>query len=276
MAETDPKPTKLATALKYGLALGAVAILEPVIVTAAQGVFALGIAIVGGLAIVNFAPYVEMKFRNLGLKAVKHEAAKNPVETLQNIWIDMKNALEERAKAVKAFNTETQNYAVIAEDFKSKYPAKAPTYMKTLQKMRYVLQMQLAGLRKGKLKLDEMADQIVETEAEWNMALALARANKALSKFEQPDPIEFIKKQTALNAVQSALHDVISEIDNALALDYNTLGDDVVDVEMKTVSTSAAQAAPQELAAIEDHSETSDMLAGLMNIATPAPVAAKH
>lgn len=48
--------------------------------------------------------------------------------------------------------------------------------------------------------------------------LALAAANKAMSKFEQPDPIEFIKQQSALNAVQSALHDVISEIDNAIAL----------------------------------------------------------
>jgi division protein CdvB (Snf7/Vps24/ESCRT-III family) len=257
----DPKPTKLATALKFGLAIGAIAVLEPVIVLAAQGVVALGVAIVGGLAIVNFAPWVEMKFKNLGLKAVKHEAAKNPIETLQNQWIAQKKALEERAIAVKAFNTETQNYADKVEEFSTKYPAKAPQYQKQLAKMRYVLQKQLSGLQKGKKKLDEFSDKIEETEAEWNMALAAAAANSAMQKFEQPDPIEFIKQQTALNAVRSAMNDVISDLDNAIALDYSTVGDDVIDVEMKQV---------QPQAAIENN--TGDVLEGLLNVTDPVAV----
>jgi hypothetical protein len=229
----EPKPTKLATALKYGLAIGAVAVLEPVLVTAAQGVVALGVAIVGGLAIVNFAPWVEMKFRNLGLKAIKHEAKKNPVETLQNQWIDKHKQLQTRAEKVTLFNTATRTFADKVAGYIKKYPEDAQMYTNQLNQMKYALGKQLAGLRQGAKDLDSLRDLIGITADKWEMAQAAIAANEATAEFEQLDPIEFMKQQTALQSVQNAVNQSFAQLDTAIAMDYKTI--DVTVEDMPTM-----------------------------------------
>jgi len=62
-------------------------LVAPVILLVIKGLVGLIVAGIIGFAAIQFAPYLGMVIANWRLKALKAEARKNPVETLQNIYV---------------------------------------------------------------------------------------------------------------------------------------------------------------------------------------------
>jgi hypothetical protein len=60
-------------------------VVAPVVFLAVKGIVGLAIAGTLGIAINAAAPVLSMKLANWRLRALKHEAKTNPIETLQNI-----------------------------------------------------------------------------------------------------------------------------------------------------------------------------------------------
>lgn len=232
--------------VRYGLFGLAGLIVSPVIFLAIKGIIGLAIAALVLGVIVTFAPVVSMKLTNAKIKSIKGEAARNPVETMQAQWIMKQAQLNERAAAVTAFNTEYLNFESRVQGYAAKRPAKAEAYRNQQTKMKFVLDRQLAGLADGRKKLDDFQQLISEASDDWDMALAGQRMNAASAKFEAPDPIEFMKQQTALNSIQSALNQVIAELDTSLALDYNTIEMPAQAYKMVPTLNSPAQTNAQD------------------------------
>jgi hypothetical protein len=68
-------------------------LVSPFVFLAVKGVIGLALSAVIGLIIVNFAPVVGEVLGNAKIKAIKAEAARNPIETLQRQWGERKEAL---------------------------------------------------------------------------------------------------------------------------------------------------------------------------------------
>jgi hypothetical protein len=231
VTEAEEKRAKVATVVKYGLGILAVGLLEPVLVASMQGAAAAAVIVVGAVVAVNMFPVLEMKIKNWKIKEIKKEATKNPIPTLQNQWVLKHEQLQERASKVTEFNAATRTFDDKVKTYIVKYPEDEKMYVTQLNQMKYALGKQLVGLRQSAKDLDDFSNLISITSDKWDMALALIAANEATAKFEQLDPIEFVKQQTALSAVQNAVNKSFAQLDTAIALDYKTVDMSQVDIK---------------------------------------------
>jgi hypothetical protein len=70
--------------IKWGIIALCIALGAPLAIMLVKGLVGLVLAALIGLAAINFAPVIAMKFANQGLRMVMSEAGKNPIETLYN------------------------------------------------------------------------------------------------------------------------------------------------------------------------------------------------
>src|SRR5258708_7671784 len=106
----EEKRQRIAKFVTYGLGVVAVAIATPIIYLAVKGLIGIAIAGILALIIVNGAPVLGNKFANWKIKAIKAEAAANPIETLQNIRIEKQESLNKGYDALKQLSTAVRNF----------------------------------------------------------------------------------------------------------------------------------------------------------------------
>jgi hypothetical protein len=80
-------------------------------------------------------------------------------------------------------------------------------------------------LKQSKEKLKEFEGVIIEAEDIWNMTQAALKANKAMRKFDMPDPMDEIRQRTAYDSILGSLNQVTAELETAIALDYTRMDD---------------------------------------------------
>lgn len=206
---------KIATRTKWALALAAL-VVSPVILMIVKGLIGLAVAGAIGLGIISFAPVVAMKFANWKLKAIKHEAATNPIETMQNVWREKESALRAFYGRVEDFATEVRNFGDKLVGFKAEFPGEAAKFEATLRAMEALLQRRRARLSEARAELQRFDREINKADAIWKMGQAAAAMTKAAGMTED-DFMQRIKTETAIDAVQSNLNRALAQLETSLA-----------------------------------------------------------
>lgn len=214
---------KLAT---WGLGLSAALLLAPALfvlsVSLLGTVAALGAAGIVGLAVINFAPVLSMKFANWKLKGLKHEAQQNPIETLENLLIARKQALENFRKEVEAAVQARMDFELKCRDFSRKYPTRATEFTNQLEGMTKLVERKKLALKEADQAIDAAEHKLTEMKAYWEMSQAAQAANKA-ARMSTGDMYEQLKADTAADAVVSGVNRAFAELEVAATIDAPAL-----------------------------------------------------
>lgn len=186
------------------------------------------------LAIYNYAPIVARAMAHGRIKMLLWWIRKNPIEELLLQREEKIKKIEEAATVIASIGREAANYGDRLREYSAKRPAKAEEFAKTHRKMVYVYNRRLKALQNSRLKLMQFDEVIAEASDYWEMTQATLKANKLLRLLDQGDPMEEIRRKTALDAVSSSMNQVMAEMDVAMALDYTAVGDDVLEMEEVT------------------------------------------
>lgn len=217
---------KTADVKKKRVAVVVMALLFPVGVIAvtslafmvAKGLFALGLAVVLGLALVNFTPVAAMKFANWKLKAIKAEAAANPIESLQNLALQEDEKLKAAAQDLAGWDADNQGMQTGITEYKRDFPgADATTMEQTLTKS-----IECYGIAHGKYlesveSLRLFRVEIKRVDREWQLGLKAGRINQRLFASGKAEAMNDMIKGTALESVRNQLATNMSALSLALA-----------------------------------------------------------
>lgn len=178
---------------------------------------ALGILTAGiiGVIVINFVPWFASALANWRLKALKYEAAKNPIETLQNDYAQKRQALIEFKQRIESTVGELFKFKGKLEGFKKKFPADAANYDKQYAQAVELLDRRKQRYKEGREKLALYEAEIERASAIWEMALATAEMNKAAS-VDNESIVAKIQRDTALDAVQKALGMAFADLETSL------------------------------------------------------------
>lgn len=215
MDALDIRKARLSSAVKWGLGIAAAVLISPVIFLAVQGLIGLALAGIVGLAIINFAPVLGMKFANWKLKAIKAEAARNPVETMQAVYAEKAAALKSYLDRIEAFAGEVLTFSDKLDGFKAQFPGDAGKFEATLKAMQQLLQRRRERYSESKRKLAEFDGEIRKADAIWKMGLAAQAMTKAAGMTDD-DFMQRIKTETAIDAVQTSLNRAMAELETSL------------------------------------------------------------
>lgn len=221
-ASLDLRKQSLANKVKWGIAAAAALLISPVIFMIVKGLVGLAVAGVIGMAIISFAPVVSMKLANWKLKAIKAEAAANPVETMQNVYREKSQALDAFVQRIEDFATEVGNFGDKLSGFKVEFPGEAPKFQATMTAMQELLKRRRMRLYEARQELEAFAGEIRKADAIWKMGLAAASMHKAAGMTED-DFMQRIKTETAIDSVQSNLNRALAQLETSLAEDMPAL-----------------------------------------------------
>jgi len=212
MLSLDERRAKLQTKFKVGLAILAAAIVAPVVWLAVGGLIGLAVAGVLALTIVNAAPVLSMKLANWRLKAIKAEAYKNPVETLQMALKEKLEKLEQFRLKIVEFSTSVKSYRSKVQAFSEKWPDKASVFQEQLRNMEALLEKRKNAYQVAVKESQSFELKIQEADAMWQMAMAAQDMNEA-ANLTGDDLMEKIKVDTSLNSVQDAMNRAFTDLE---------------------------------------------------------------
>lgn len=183
----------------------------------AKGIFAIGLAIVLGLAVVYGTPVLAMKFANWKLKAIKAEAAKNPIESLQNLAAQEARKLEAAQLDLAGWDADNQGMETGISDYKRDFPgATATTMEQTLAKSRECYGIAHARYLDSVESLRLFRVEIKRVDREWQLGLKAGRIRQRLFAFGKEEAVNEMIKDTALEAVRNQLATNMSALSLAL------------------------------------------------------------
>ena len=103
MNDLELKRKRIETTVKILALLVIGFFVAPFVFISIKGLIGLVIAFAISFGVISFTPYFATVIANWRLKAIKHEARKNPVETLQNRYGEKQAALGNFLESIKKF-----------------------------------------------------------------------------------------------------------------------------------------------------------------------------
>jgi dsDNA-specific endonuclease/ATPase MutS2 len=191
-------------------------IVAPFIFVTIKGLIGLVIAGVISVVIVNMIPWFSAVVANWRLKAIKHEAAKNPIETLQNDFNRRRLGLVAFRQAILNSKAEVATFRDKLDGFKKQFPADAAKFDQQLQQMVALLQQRGRKYQEARNGLERYDAEITRAKAIWEMAQAAAEMNKKAG-LDNDQFLAKIQVETALDSVQKNLNMAFAELEMSLA-----------------------------------------------------------
>lgn len=198
------------------LGVGVVGFLvAPFVLSAIGGI--LGLTVAAGLSFVaiNMVSWFSLKVANWRLKAIKHEAMKNPVETLQNEYVKKDQALKSFKENIRTFAGQVLTFGDQVKQYVKDGLEDAQTYVEQLAKMKKLLELRQAKYQQAVEALAQFAQTIQQTDRKWKMACAAMAMNEAAGQMEG-DVFDKICIETALDSVQTKLNESFADLEVAL------------------------------------------------------------
>lgn len=219
MIDLESKRKQYETAGKV-IALGVAGFfVAPVIFLTIKGLVGLAIAAGLGLLLVNVgAPWFGDKLANWKLKAIKAEAAKNPVETLQNDYKAKSIALDERKTAIEKLNGKIRTFSDKVDGIKSKYGVKDQSYIKLsadLSDLRRIHADRSLKWRAAYAELQKYAESIERAAMIWEAGLAAAAAHES-SGLSEDEFYQKLRAETAFDSIQNSYNEALASLDTSL------------------------------------------------------------
>ena len=179
--EQKKKNAILAVKLLGGLGIGFV--VAPFIFIAIQGIIGLIVAAAISFVCWKFTGWFAMKVGNWRLKAIKAEAMKNPIETLQNDFVRRQDALTKFRGSISKFTAEIANFADKLVGFNKQYPEEAEKFKGQLNKMKQLLSLRENKYREADRNLDEYINLIYAS-----MKILDLQKHRFLRRFQMKTP----------------------------------------------------------------------------------------
>lgn len=209
----EQKRKRIETIVKV-LAVCAIAFfVSPIIFATIQGLIGLVVAGSIGFIAINMAPWFAAKVANWRLKALKAEAAKNPIETLENQFNEKQNALLQFRESIKEFHAEVENVRAEIAEHKEKYPNDT-RFDDKLNKMCALLANRAAKYKQAQKNLADFNEVIERKRSEWKIIQASMKMEKAAGVGE--DFISKLMADTALDSIQTGLNTAFAELEVSL------------------------------------------------------------
>lgn len=211
----EQKKQRIETGLKVAGVAVVGFLVAPFVLTAIGGI--LGLAIAAGISFtaVNMLPWFALKISNLCLKAIKSEAMKNPVETLQTEYIKKEKALNEFKENIRTFSGQVLTFDDQVKQYVKGGLDDAQTYVEQLGKMKKLLELRQQKYDEAKEALKDFSKTIEQTNVKWKMALSALAMNEAAGQMEG-DAFDKICIETALESVQTKLNQSFADLEIAL------------------------------------------------------------
>lgn len=187
-------------------------LVSPIIFLTIKGIIGLIIAAFIGLAVVSFSPWVAMKFANWKVKAIVHEAATNPIETMTNLLLAKKEAWGRFKDQVTASATARDNFKTKMDAFVKKYPERAPEFIEKYEAMSELVERQKRALSDAKKAITLGEEKLTEMQAYWEMSQAAQEANQAMG-MNTGDLYEKLKADTACDAVFESMNRAFAQLE---------------------------------------------------------------
>jgi hypothetical protein len=191
-------------------------VLAPVVFLAVKGLVGLIVAVLLGYSVIQFAPVVALWLANLRLKALVGEVSRNPIETMQNLYLEKAAALDTAEQRIVAFQAEIANFDENIVEFKRQYPDDAGSYEEISSKMKAGLRAMKQAQTEARAALADLKERIKKAEMIFNMAKA-AQSVTALSRQGERAVFQDIESQVAFGAVQRKLNVSLASLDAALS-----------------------------------------------------------
>lgn len=240
MYNLDQKRQRIENLVKVALVLGVAFIVGPFIVAIVKGVIGLAIAFAVSYFGVQFAPVFGVKVANWRLKALKAEAAKNPIETLER-------SLQNRTEALGSFRDTIRNSSAELAQFKDKlagfkktYPQDAAKFDEQVSQMEQLLKHRVKRYEDAREGIEQFRVEIEKARAIWNMAQAAAAMNKAAGV----DVDQFFMKiqtDTAIDSVQKSLNSAIADLELSLSDEKQAAPKQITDATVRTVDVKSTK-----------------------------------
>lgn len=172
------------------------------------------LALAGGFFAV---PWLKFKMANYFLKKMKKEARENPIETLQNEFIERKKMLsiakERLTKIIGLTNSSKERH----EAFQRKYQETDPAMEKMLIVSAQVITKARGKISDAETKLREFEKTIERENDRYQMALASGELAAALKSAEgDENPMQSFLHNEALDGVRTEFSQSMAEIDSLL------------------------------------------------------------
>jgi hypothetical protein len=240
------KRVKIVATIVVTLALGF--LVAPIVFTAIKGLF--GLIAVGAIALVtiNLVPWFSAMVANWRLKAIKYEAAKNPIETLQNNYNERYEALVAFRKSIETSSAAVATFRGKLDGFKKDYPQDAAKYDEQYDQMKQLLQIRAQKYRGAKAELASYEAEIKRVSAQWDIAQEAAKMNKAATGVDTEAFLAKIQVSTALDSVQKSLNMAFADLELSL-------GD-----EKPVINVTPAQATGEAPTALENGRSPLDLV----------------
>jgi hypothetical protein len=234
--------------------LGLSLILGPFFFTILHGLGAIAALIVATAVLFTvwkFIPWFAMKIGNARLKAIKAEASKNPVETLQNQLVEKRNALTDFKENIGVFTAQVLSFADEVKKYVDEGLEDAQTYVDQLKKMRQLLDLRKEKLARAEEAVAEFEVNIQRTDRKWKMALAAQNMNEAAGQIAG-DIFDKICIETAMDSVQQKLNESFADLEIALADENKEKAKQIVAERHKQKQLTTTSVVVEALPVVED------------------------
>lgn len=215
--EDDPevRRKRLETALKWGAGLVGAVLVAPFVFLAVKGIVGLAIAAALGLVVTQLAPVFALKVANWRIKLLVDEVEKNPIETMQNLFVEKTQELARADNNIADFETEIRNFDDQVDGFKQQYPAEADSYETLSARMHEALAGMKSEQSAARAQLADFEKKITKAKAIYKMSIAAQNVVK-LSRSAEAEVFAKIKEQVAFDAVRSQLNRSFANLNLAL------------------------------------------------------------
>lgn len=215
--ETKKVPSWLKPVVIGSISLVGASLAFGLIIKGLAALFALGIAAVFILIAINFGPFIAEWLANAGLETRKHEWKESPVPTLQNQYMERVKSLEGKRAALTETITAVEDFRTLMRNFAQRFPAnkqKIANYEIQLGKLVQVENDQKQKFENAVASVQEFSGKLEEAEAEWDVIVALRKANKN-AQIDR-DPMEVLKERIAFGSVETNMNKCFAELETSL------------------------------------------------------------
>lgn len=207
--------SKLSNYIKWGIGILGAVIISPIVFLAVKGIVGLAIAVFTGAVVINVAPAAGNMLANWKLKLIKDEANRNPIETMENLFIEKQKELNQADTNITEFDTEVRNYDDQLSDFKKQYPEEANTYQEISNKMHQAYENMVSQQSEARQALVDFQQKITRAKAIYKMALAADHVT-TLSKSAEQQAFSEIREKVAFDTVRSSLNRSFANLNMAV------------------------------------------------------------
>lgn len=219
----DPRARRWGIVAKYAALLGIGFFVAPFIFTAITGL--IGLIAAGGIMLGTWMllPAIEAAAANMRLKLIKAEAARNPVETLQNDLRQKTVALNERKTAIERLNGQIRTFADKVNEIRERYGAADSGYLKLnadLTDLRRVAAHRATKWKEAFAQLQRYEESIDRAAMIWEAGLAAAAARES-SGLSEDEFYAKLRSETAFDSIQTSYNEALASLDTSM-LDSDT------------------------------------------------------